>query len=138
MPYFSLWDLLLLSLCKVTMKTIRLNPQRCVLLCLSELCWRVWGVKRGGVLGLVGKVEGIWAMIAASKRGLHGFPVSSCTCHYGITDATSTFFTLLCDDGKALRIPEHTCELKASTGRGPMVVSVSTSTVFSAEASCIS
>lgn len=24
-------------------------------------------------------------MIAASKRGLHGFPLSSCTCHYGIT-----------------------------------------------------
>ena len=50
----------------------------------------------GGVWveGLVGKVAGLRTMIAASKRGLHGFPLSSCTCHYGITDATSTFFSL--------------------------------------------
>lgn len=97
-----------------------------MLVCLPEPCWSVGDGGEGWGLGLVGKVEGIWAMIAASKRGLHGFPVSSCTCHYGITGATSTFFAaMMAKPG----IPEHTCELKASTRRGPMVVCVSTSTV---------
>lgn len=32
-------------------------------------------------------------MIAAFKRGLHRFPVSSCTCYYGIRGASSTFST---------------------------------------------
>ena len=58
-------------------------------MCLGGWVWGVWG--GGQVQGLVGKVSGVRTMIAASKRGLHGFPPTSCTCHYGITDATSTF-----------------------------------------------
>lgn len=63
------------------------------------------GVVVGGgqVEGLVGKVAGVRTMIAASKRGLHRFPLSSCTCHYGITDATSTFFIQHCSAGKSLQ-----------------------------------
>lgn len=38
------------------------------------LCLRVYGMQ---VEGLVGKVDGVKTVIAASKRGLHGFP-----CHH--------------------------------------------------------
>lgn len=45
-----------------------------------------WGGRR--LVRLVGKA---WTMIAASKRGLHRFILSSCTYHYRIMKATSTY-----------------------------------------------
>jgi len=72
------------------------------------------GVGGGKVEGLVGKVAGVSTMIAASKRGLHGFPLTSCTCHYGITDATSTFSIQHCSAG-----PKPSKYLHTHTGSKP-------------------
>lgn len=78
--------------------TVHTGVFQCVCLGVECVCWG-----GGQVEGLVGKVAGVRTMIAASKRGLHGFPLSSCTCHYGITDATSTFSYLRTHTGSKPR-----------------------------------
>lgn len=94
----------------LSVRWLFLNKVWCVLCIVSvkhhfqQICWftdetiRHWvclrsvlGVGGGGMLGLAGKVAGKRTMIAAFKRGLHRFTVSSCTCHYGIRGASSAF-----------------------------------------------
>lgn len=91
-----------------------------VFLCVCLRCWVEVQVE-----GLVGKVAGIGTMIAASERGLHRFPLSSCTCHYGITDATSTFSIQQCSTGQSLQNTSTLTQAESSQSREvPKVVPV--------------
>lgn len=72
----------------------------------SGFCTLRWGREGGGVAGGgISRESGRARMvIAASKRGLQGFPLSSCTCHYGITARPPSPFALAAQS-VALKIP---------------------------------
>lgn len=82
--------------------------------CFQSVCLVAGG--GGQVDGLVGKVAVVRTMMAALKRGLHGFPLSSCTCHYGITDTTSTLSSQQCRAKPSTYLHTHT-DLNPQHGR---------------------